>query len=188
VGVPAVGRNHAELGNIIGMFVNTLAMRNFPLREYLFEEFLDEVRENTLKAYENQDYPLEELITKLNIPKEINRNPLFDTLFVSEDTGVPQLKIDGLTFTYDESENKISHLDLVLYINEKDNDKIKLVLEYSTALFSKSTAERMLEYYVEILTQVVGDREIQLKDIEISHALLIPTANNHVEAQVDFGF
>lgn len=67
VGSPIAGRPHADLDSIIGMFVNTLAMRNYPAKEKTFSQYLAEVKENALKAYEHQDYPFEALVDQLNI-------------------------------------------------------------------------------------------------------------------------
>ncbi|MCP4156725.1 MAG: non-ribosomal peptide synthetase, partial [bacterium] len=61
VGTPVAGRRHADLENIIGMFVNTLAMRNYPDGRKTFKEYLNEVKENTLQVFENQDYQFEDL-------------------------------------------------------------------------------------------------------------------------------
>ncbi|HLP58027.1 MAG TPA: condensation domain-containing protein, partial [Candidatus Deferrimicrobium sp.] len=62
VGAPVAGRRHSDLERIIGMFVNTLALRNYPSMHKTFREFLSEIKQNTLEAFENQDYPFEELI------------------------------------------------------------------------------------------------------------------------------
>ncbi|MCP4218652.1 MAG: hypothetical protein GY765_28720, partial [bacterium] len=56
VGTPAAGRGHADLEGIIGMFVNTLAIRNYPSGTKPFNSFLKEVKEKTIEALENQDY------------------------------------------------------------------------------------------------------------------------------------
>ncbi|MGM1050753.1 MAG: condensation domain-containing protein, partial [Bacillota bacterium] len=81
IGSPIAGRPHADLENIIGMFVNTLVMRNYPKSGKTYKGFLDEVKENSLRAYENQDYQFEELVDKLNLRRDISRNPLFDVMF-----------------------------------------------------------------------------------------------------------
>ncbi|MCU5332366.1 condensation domain-containing protein, partial [Bacillus wiedmannii] len=73
VGSPVAGRPHADLQSIIGMFVNTLAMRNYPKSNQTFEEFLDGVKENALIAYENQDYQFEQLVERLEIPRDMSR-------------------------------------------------------------------------------------------------------------------
>ena len=87
VGSPIAGRPHYDLQNIIGMFVNTFAFRNYPASSKTFRQFLNEVKEHALTAYENQDYQFEELIGRLNIRRDISRNPLFDTMLVIQNTG-----------------------------------------------------------------------------------------------------
>ncbi|MCP4157191.1 MAG: non-ribosomal peptide synthetase, partial [bacterium] len=80
IGSGIAGRPHADLQHIVGMFVNTLAMRNFPNPTKDFDTFLQEVKENTITAYENQEYPFETLVSRLKIKPKPGRNPLFDTL------------------------------------------------------------------------------------------------------------
>ncbi|MCP4149582.1 MAG: amino acid adenylation domain-containing protein, partial [bacterium] len=59
IGTPVAGRRHADLENIIGMFVNTLPLRNFPKEEKTFKRFLQEVKGRTLDGFENQEYQFE---------------------------------------------------------------------------------------------------------------------------------
>ena len=187
VGIPAAGRNHPDLEHLIGLCVNTLAIRNYAGENLSFGEFLQQVKKNAADAYENQDYPIEMLINKLEIPKELSQNPLFNVLFVSENLDFPELKIDELTFKPYEFAYKISHLDLVFYFIE-DGPGINMTLEYAATLFKPSSIEKMLEHYIEILDQVGEDHRRILKDITISHRLTVPDANIFQKAQVDFGF
>ncbi|MDE1376701.1 condensation domain-containing protein, partial [Bacillus licheniformis] len=96
VGTPAAGRNHEDIQHLIGMFVNTLAIRNHPEGKKTFRDYLQEVKENTLQAYENQDYPFEELVEKVNIKRDMARNPLFDTMLVYHNTDVKPFEAEGL--------------------------------------------------------------------------------------------
>jgi non-ribosomal peptide synthetase component F len=82
IGTPIAGRRHADLENIIGMFVNTLAMRNYPIGDKKFIDFLKELRKRILDNFENQEYPFEELVDKLSVKRDIGRNPIFDIMFV----------------------------------------------------------------------------------------------------------
>ena len=186
-GCPTAGRNHPDLENIIGMFVNTLAMRNYPQKEKSAGIFLDEVKKNAWEAFENQDYPLEELVSKLKIIKNYNRNPLFDILFVSEKLDIPKLALQELTFSPYHFENKISHMDLVFYIEEIE-EKIELRMEYAASLFKQSNIERLLTHYVEIIEQVVANINIKLADITISHDFLAQQTNILKENLDGFGF
>jgi len=166
VGAPITGRSHADLENIIGMFVNTLAMRNYPEGSKSFEEFLQEVKINALAAYDNQAYQFEELVDKLAIPRELNRNPLFDTMFVLQDTGSAALEMEGLKFIPYKFENKISKFDFTLQAAERDHG-LEFVLEYYSKLFKQETIERMSWHFVSILQSIVKQPQIRLDEIEM---------------------
>jgi amino acid adenylation domain-containing protein len=86
IGTPVSGRGHADLQRIIGMLVNTLALRNSPRADKTFKEFLGEVKEKALEAFENQNYPFEDLVDALNVQRDTSRNPLFDAMFVLQDS------------------------------------------------------------------------------------------------------
>ncbi|MCP5047884.1 MAG: amino acid adenylation domain-containing protein, partial [bacterium] len=96
IGTPIAGRRHADLEKVIGMFVNTLALRNYPVGRKTLKEFLEEVKKQTLNAFENQEYPFEELVEKLDIQRDVERNPLFDVMFslVDVETGSPAPMIE----------------------------------------------------------------------------------------------
>ncbi|MCP4158040.1 MAG: AMP-binding protein, partial [bacterium] len=84
VGTPVAGRRHADLENIIGMFVNTLPLRNDVTAKKTYAEMLHPLKENLLEAFENQEYPFEELVTKLPLNRDTSRNPLFDIMYTLE--------------------------------------------------------------------------------------------------------
>ncbi|MCP5046226.1 MAG: hypothetical protein GY940_03585, partial [bacterium] len=81
----AAGRMHADTADIIGFFVNILAVKTFPARDKTFNRYLAEVKEKALNAYDNQLYPFEELVGKLKLKRETGRHPLVDTLFTFQD-------------------------------------------------------------------------------------------------------
>ncbi|MCP4148511.1 MAG: hypothetical protein GY757_12265, partial [bacterium] len=70
IGTPTTGRSHADLEDTIGMFVNTLALRNRPDSDKTYGEFLAQVKKNTLEAFENQEYQFDELVERLNINRD----------------------------------------------------------------------------------------------------------------------
>ncbi|EGL16793.1 condensation domain-containing protein, partial [Paenibacillus sp. HGF7] len=114
VGTPVAGRPHAELERVMGMFVNTLALRTYPSADKPFEAYVREVKELALEAYAHQDYPFEELVEKLNVRRDMSRNPLFDTMFAwqGEDGGVPELA--GLKASAEEADYRSAKFDLTL--------------------------------------------------------------------------
>ncbi len=166
VGTPVAGRAHSDLDNIIGMFVNTVAMRNYPKGEKSFREFLETVKETSLEAYENQDYQFEELISQLDITRDLSKNPLFDVMFTLQNIDIENIEIDQLRFRPYEFENKVSKFDITLSAIES-KEKITFDLQYCTKLFRRETIERLSKHYINILKEVTNNAEIKLSEIEI---------------------
>ena len=84
VGIPIAGRRHIDLEQIIGMFVNVIAIKSNPQKNKSFVQFLAEVKENALNAYENQEYQFEELVSKTRGTREQGRDHIVETHFVFE--------------------------------------------------------------------------------------------------------
>ncbi|MCP4155855.1 MAG: amino acid adenylation domain-containing protein, partial [bacterium] len=81
VGTDVAGRTHAHLQNIVGNFVNTIALRSKPNPEKTFQTFMQEVAALTLQAFENLDYPFDTLVENVLAERDSSRNPLFDVSF-----------------------------------------------------------------------------------------------------------
>ncbi|MDQ8091444.1 non-ribosomal peptide synthase/polyketide synthase [Bacillus amyloliquefaciens] len=161
VGSPIAGRPHADLEPMIGMFVNTLAMRNYPEKRKTFTQYLSEVKENALKAYEHQDYPFEALIDQLNIARDLSRNPLFDTMFVLQNTEQEQLEIKDVSFKPYPNEHTMAKFDLTLTAVEEESG-IHFTMEYLTALFKPETIERMMGHFVQLIDSIIKQPEAEL--------------------------
>ncbi len=175
IGSPIAGRPHADLKNIIGMFVNTLAIRNYPESQKSLADFLREIQDNVFKAFENQDYQLEMLIEKLDqqglLLKDFSRNPLFDTMFILQNLDTPAMSVDNrsfdtLRFSPYQFERKLAKFDLSLEVVEVKHG-MEIIFEYSTKLFKTSTIKRLANHYINILTQIINNPEMQLSEIEV---------------------
>lgn len=167
VGSPIIGRSHPDVQQVLGMFVNTLALKNQPKGEKRFIQFLHEVKAQTLKAYDNQDYPFELLVEKLDLHRDLSRNPLFNTLFSVQDFGnVTHLNMDGLSVRPLQVEFPISKFDLTLMAMERDNE-IVCTLEYSTALFKRETIKRLAEHFIEIVSEITMKTDKTIDEISM---------------------
>nr|WP_159102356.1 non-ribosomal peptide synthetase [Caldalkalibacillus mannanilyticus] len=164
VGSPVAGRNHADLEHVIGMFVNTLVFRHYPQKHKTFAAFLEEVKEQALSAFENQDYPFEELLHHVELTRDISRNPLFDTMFVLQNTEMRTLELGGLKLSSVDLDLDLSRFDLTLNVMESD-EGISLSLEYGTKLFRRETMERFMGHFKQILEVIVENSFVQLGDI-----------------------
>ncbi len=171
IGIPIAGRRHADLGLTVGIFINTLALRNFPAHTKTVTDFFQEVKKRTMQAFENQEFQFEELVERILTRRDKSRNPIFDVMFNM------QIKFElpedsSLEFENEPYElvNPISKFDLQLFCSE-GADGLHFVFEYSTHLFKKETIENFVSYFKEISRAVLDNRGIKLGDIHISHGL-----------------
>ncbi|MFC2146100.1 condensation domain-containing protein, partial [Acidobacteriota bacterium] len=194
VGTPVSGRNHADLQDLIGTLANMVAMKNQPNKNKKFTDFLKEVKENALQAYENQDFQFETLIEKLNLQVDPGRHPLFDVVLnvINLERGKrqpenkhPQKNENPHIEPYP-VEYHTAKYDLVLRASPKKNT-LSMSLEYSTALFKKSTVENMVKNFIQILNQVVENKDITLEHITISNPFLL-VQNTPDEEDMGFNF
>ncbi|MCP5046968.1 MAG: amino acid adenylation domain-containing protein, partial [bacterium] len=166
VGTPMAGRSREELQGIIGMFVNTHGIRNIAESGKTFDHFIEDVKENTLEALENQDYPFDQLVNKVLVNRETGHNPLFDVLFTFRDKENTTLDIPGLTLKPYPYDRGVTKFDLTLSAEECP-DGLKLTFEYSTRLFKAETLERFSAYFIEIICSVLENPHRQLGTIEM---------------------
>ncbi|MCP4150306.1 MAG: AMP-binding protein, partial [bacterium] len=171
VGTPMLGRKHAELQEIIGMFVNSIALRNYPSGEKKVRRFLREVKEDTLKAFENQDYPFEELVENLAVRREPGRNPLFDVTFgllnIELNTDdLSAIEIPGLKLIPSKYERRTSLFDLGFEAREQ-GDKLFFKVEYRTKLFKPVTINRFIGYFKKTVSSIPRFVDEKISSIEI---------------------
>jgi amino acid adenylation domain-containing protein len=198
VGTAVAGRRHADLGRIIGMFVNTLALRNYPQGDKTFTAFLQEVRTRTLDAYDNQDYQFEDLVQKVLARRETGRNPLFDVLFSfislnRESTAAapagPEVEIPGLHIERYGDGSQEAKFDLMMIgLDEGGPKGASFTLRYRTGLFKRETIENLIGCFKEVVSAAAANFNIPLKDIHMSHDLGVARAETVMDSDEDFGF
>jgi amino acid adenylation domain-containing protein len=183
VGIPITGRSHRDVQEIVGMFVNTLALRNYPRGNKTFAKFLHEVKENMLKAFANQFYQFEDLVEKLEIPRDMSRNPLFDAMFVLHTVNIENIKFPGVKLSNFEREHPACRFDLTLNAAEF-NEGITIGLEYTTALFKDETMQRFLENFFTIITTAVENPQVTLDEIAVTlpQPMVKPKGEAHADA------
>ncbi|WP_252361787.1 non-ribosomal peptide synthetase, partial [Paenibacillus terrae] len=166
VGTPIAGRPHADLEPILGMFVGTLALRNYPTAEHTFRSYVEEVKVHALQAYEHQDYPFEELVEKLNVKRDMSRNPLFDTMFTLQTTEEGELQLADLSFRPYGLEQTPAKFDLTLEAREEEAG-IQFGLQYATALYQRETVERMTRHFIRLVEAVAANPDAKLGELEL---------------------
>lgn len=183
VGSPIAGRPQSDLGQVVGMFVNTLVLRNQPAAGKTFLQFLQEVKERALNAYEHQDYPFALLVDKLDLKKDAARNPLFDMMFVLQNLDMPEIKLGDLTISGCPVNMGTSQFDLLLEINES-KAAWPVKLEYNTALFEAESILLMKERLLVLLQDVLEHPEKPIS--ELSFRIAAETVSD--AGDLDFAF
>lgn len=163
VGVPVSGRQSKYL-NTIGMFVNTIALRNHPKGDQTVRTFIEEVKENSVMALAHQNYPFEKLIKKLNLCMT-DRNPLFDVMFAYQSESMTEVIFGDQKTELLPVPVETSKYDFTFYIIPGRSNVI-VGCEYCTDLYQKKTIQRFLNGYKQILKMMLNmDRYI--KDISV---------------------
>ncbi len=165
VGTPVQGRNHYELQNMIGMFVNTLPLKNPVDSDNNTAFFIRDVQSYLTDALENSEYQLDDLIEKLDLVRDTSRNPLFDTVFGYHDYDVSGVEIEGIEFENYALKDVTAKFDFELAVINR-NRKVSMQIEYCTDLFAHETMERFMKYYELILTQITNMGS-SIKDINL---------------------
>jgi amino acid adenylation domain-containing protein len=166
IGTPTAGRQHADLENIIGMFVNTLAIRNNPKGNSSFREFLSVVKSKTLSCFENQAYQLETLIDELKIERDTSRTPLFEVMFSYENFEPSVLEIPGLTYSAHSIGHSVAKFDLTLLVHEYEG-RLFLNFGYATDVFKRETIEKFALYFKRLVSSIISDTNKKIADLEM---------------------
>ncbi len=182
VGSPIIGRNNQSLYNIIGMFVNTLALRANIDSKSSFEDFLRTVSLNCFNAFDHQTYPFDELVKALNIPRDVSRNPLFDTMLTYQNDEDIDINLNGLKSNHIAYDNHTSKFDFSIELIPHGND-LNITLEYCTKLFSMEFMENLLSHYINILDIVMSNPKILISEISMltdneKNTILVDFNNN----------
>lgn len=179
IGVPVSGRNHVDLESQIGLFVNTLPLRTRINSGDSVSDLIIRISKSSREALAHQDYPFDQLIEDLGLVYSSNRNPLFDVMMVFHDTvsKFEDIRKNNVEFelldTFFQNDTTYLHgnrpvkFDLVFNFSDDFDGRFCQEIEYSSALFKRSTIEKIDLAYKYLISQVVDEPSKSLRDIEI---------------------
>lgn len=170
VGAPVSGRTHRDTERMFGLFVNSLALRTKVPAHMPFGQYLDSVRDVCLSAFENQNYPFEQLVENLDIKCDFSRNPLFDTILVVQNNEDVKLVFDDAQVEKLSIGLGVSKLDLEMELTPEENGGYRIRLGYCSDLFKKETAQLLLLRFRSLVKTVLSSPDKQLKDLSITMA------------------
>nr|WP_062331164.1 non-ribosomal peptide synthetase/MFS transporter [Herbidospora sakaeratensis] len=155
VASPSAGRSVPELDDVVGMFVNTLAMRADLAGDPTFADLVARVRDRALDAYAHQELPFDRLVQELEVERDVSRSPIAQVTMALQNWR-QGLDGHGLTLTPFRVEAGVSRFDLSLYLYERPGG-YWAQFAYNTDLFDRTTVERFAEHFAALLAQVVAD-------------------------------
>ncbi len=166
VGSPIANRANHDIEDLIGFFVNSLALRTDLSGNPSFRELLKRVREVALGAYAHQHVPFEKLVEELQPERSLSHNPLFQVSFVLQNAPMPPLSLAGLTITPMTATSRTAKFDLTVFLRETA-DSLVCALEYNTDLFDELTIQRMLGHFETLLRGAVANPDQKLTDLPL---------------------
>ena len=169
VGTPIAARNDLEIENMIGLFVNTLVFRaDFGQRDLTFRDQIRQVRAFALEAYAHQDVPFESLVEALVPQRSLDTHPLFQVMFTFQNIPKQIFEIPGLRITELPFDAGIAKFDLSVDVWE--DGEFHCQFEYNTDLFERSTIERMLGHFQQLMESAVESPDAPIAELSIMSA------------------
>ncbi|HEX6042090.1 non-ribosomal peptide synthetase, partial [Longimicrobium sp.] len=169
VGTPVANRGRGETEGLIGFFVNTLALRTDLGGDPSYREALRRVRETALGAYAHEELPFERLVEELLPERSLSRTPVFQAMFVLDETPLRALSLPGLELAPVEVDPGTSMFDLTLGV-EVGAEGLTGRIEYATDLFDAPTVERMAAQLCELLRGIAAAPDTALSALPMMPA------------------
>ncbi|WP_191559488.1 non-ribosomal peptide synthetase [Metabacillus idriensis] len=181
IGTPVAGRHHAQIEKMIGTFVNTLAIRINSSQKKNFRQFLEEVKEKTLKVLEYQDYPFDHLVSQLNLERDMSRNPLFDTMLRVQNFMEGEKNIQGLDVEPYPIDNGYIPVDLMLTVHDVP-EGLNFIFNFNSELFQEESIHLMAKHFMELLLNLISQSDRLLFKVnmltEEERDILVNTRNS----------
>ncbi len=191
IGTPIAGRSAQALDDLVGMFVNTLALRTRVRARDRFGELLAQVREHDVRAFAHADLPFDRVVEELDPERSAAYAPIVQVLLSFEQRAETALRLPGLDVSDHPLANPGAQFDLALALSEIDGPDgrvLHAVLRYATDLFDEDTVHGFGRRLLRLLTAVTTDPDIRLGDIdllEVSERLQVLDIWNATETEID---
>jgi non-ribosomal peptide synthetase component F len=166
VGSPTSGRNNPQTHDLIGFFVNTLALRTNFSKQQTFSELLAQVREVALSAFSHQDLPIGKVVEALQPERSSSHSPLFQVMFTYQNTPMPDLDFSGMTVTLEQNAGDTAKFDLSLDVFENVEGFV-CVFEYNTDLYNVDRITRLAGHFQKLLEGIVANPEQKVSELPL---------------------
>ncbi|WP_338885884.1 amino acid adenylation domain-containing protein [Rhodococcus sovatensis] len=166
IGTAVAGRGDAALDGLVGMFVNTLALRVDVDPADKFGNLLDRVRDVDLGAFANADVPFERVVDAVAPARSVARHPIFQVVLSLQNQEQASLELPGLSVAVLDGAELAAKFDLQITV-EGVGDRLRIVFTYATDLFDEESIARLGERFTMVLDAVGRDTELIVGDIDM---------------------
>lgn len=168
IGFPVVNRRHVALERVVGLFLDTLALRTDVRGDPSFVEVLHRVSSGLREAYEHQQAPFELIVERINPPRRLDRTPIFQVLLNYQDDARERLEFGDVNVTVDNQHlNVEAKFALVFYVLV-DEDGVRIDLAHRPDLFSAARAEAMMGQLAVLLRQLTAVPESKVAAVALT--------------------
>jgi amino acid adenylation domain-containing protein len=167
IGTPMANRPRPDLEELIGLFVNTLALRVHVRGEERIDELLEQVKKVTLGAYAHQEVPFEQVVEAIQRPRSLSYSPVFQVMFTLQSVPQNELRLPGLTLVPQGGmRNEVAKYDLTLLLTEHV-DHIVGSINYAADLFDRETVEHWMECFTVVLRGLVEGSQSRVRELPL---------------------
>ncbi|KTT40093.1 hypothetical protein RSA46_21150 [Pseudomonas oryzihabitans] len=182
VGSPTAGRVRAETENLIGFFANTLLITSEVRPDMRFRELAHGVRDSALGAFNHDETPFEKLVETLSVDRGSLRNPLFQIMFILQNTLKPTLQLPGFVVEPFAAGSLSVKFEMLIEFYESAQG-ITGWLGYRRDLFDKSTCKRFADSYQHLLMSITTDPDQFVSEISVSAAPALFSFNDDLDIE-----
>ncbi|MEM6685326.1 MAG: condensation domain-containing protein, partial [Bacteroidota bacterium] len=158
IGTGIAGRDHADLEEQIGFYVNSLALRNQINPEDSFETIFHQIKETTLQAYAHKMYPFDRIVEDLKLERNTSRNPVFDIILSLQNIGDRSERkiVQGIDL-----ENVVdigpcmSKFDMAISFEEME-DTLLFSITFRTDVYENEMIEKLLYHYKNLAKEIIA--------------------------------
>ena len=182
VGTPVANRQRSEVENLIGFFVNTLALRVRIDSDPTVAQLLAQVKTNTLAAYDHQDLPFEQIVDAVQPERSMGHSPLFQVMLSLDNAPAGALRLPGLAIADITPQQTSAQFDLTLSLADHDG-QIGGTLRYATDLFDEATIVRLAGHLDTLLRAMVADDSARVRQPAAADCRRTPRAAARLQRQ-----
>ncbi|WP_034260597.1 non-ribosomal peptide synthetase/MFS transporter [Actinospica robiniae] len=167
IGSPVAGRGHPDTEQLVGMFVNTVALRVESSGDPTFRALVGRTAAVALEAYEREHVPFERIVSQLALPRDTSRTPVFQTTLALQNYERPVFAEIGLAFEAVHLGGTQTHADLALYA-ERNDEGLSCTFTYRTALFDEASTQALGRRFSTLIEQVTTDPDLSVSEIVLT--------------------